>query len=444
MRTKTIAAACGALLLIVPGWAAGQAKPASPPDPTIGPTVGHVGTSTALLWVRAPGVQRATVAVDGGASRQVALRVLGRGFARIPIAGLTPDTAHRLVVTLADGPATTLQFRTAPLPRAWGKVKFGVGSCVKYNTQPVWDTLPSLGLDLFLWLGDNIYYRKRKAGGADWDRLDWMLERQLKGRNRPNLLRAMQQMACYGIWDDHDYGPNNSDGSFPLRAESRLVHRYLWANPSFGEEEEGIYFRFRRGPVEFFLLDDRFFKRVKRGTPKLQRTLYGKRQLAWLRRGVAQSDAPLKVIAGGVQQVLGYPGAEGWDQARAERKRFMAWLQRDGSRVLFLSGDIHLSELYQVPVGNGRTVWELTSSGLANKTRFGNVFKSLARPERKWIEIEPNVCTVELEIKTSAPVNTGALTFRCLGVDGTLRHETKTTLGSFEGTTKTKPRKRAF
>jgi alkaline phosphatase D len=397
----------------------------------VGPILGHVDTNYALLWVRAPGVREITLTVGDGSPVATPLKQLGRGFATARLDGLTADTAYQVsakIPGLKDPVA--LSFRTAPPAVAFGKVRFGVGSCARRTDQPVWAQVEKAAPDLFLWLGDNCYYSSRKTGGNDWDRLDWMIDRQMWERRKPGLLRTMQRMACYATWDDHDFGPNNSNSSFPLRAESRLVHRYMWANPSYGESEKGVYFSFRRGPIEFFMLDARFFKDVRNSLPKAQRQLYGERQIAWLRAKLEASTAPMKVVGGGVQQLLGYPYAEGWDQAPSERKKFLDWIAKKGSRVLFLSGDVHVSELYHVPLGNGVFAWELTSSALANGSRYSPAFLALQRKERKWCVVRPNFCVVEVDIP-EGDIGAGTVRFQCIGADGDLEQETRTTLSSF-------------
>lgn len=427
-----------ALLLAAPALGQGEGPRPGVPTPELsgdmarlGPAVGHVDTDHALLWARAMGIREVVVTV-GDERRVVPFEEVGRGFGVIRIDGLRPETSYRVSVELPGVPeAREVRFRTAPPARAWGKVRFGVGSCAGDAEQPVWDRIAAADLDLFLWLGDATYYRGRKEGGADWDRVDWMVERQLTSRRL--ALKAMQGMACYSVWDDHDYGPNNSDRHFPLRAESRVVQRYLWANPSYGEDGEGVYFTFRRGPVAFFMLDDRSFKDVRPDLPEEDRQLYGPGQMAWLRRELLASDAPLKVIAGGVQQLLGYAPAEGWHQALAERVRFLDWLEGAGvGPVLFLSGDVHVSELYHVAIGGGANAWELTSSGLAKEANMAALFVLAERPERRWIVPEPNFCTVEVDVpRDPARLAEATLRFVCVAADGRLLKETRATFDSF-------------
>lgn len=419
------------VLLLAPAALAQSVAPVTTP---LGPLVGHVEPERALLWMRAaPGAAEVKVTVGGGAPRTLPLQQRGRGFAVVEVDGLAPDAAHE-VACEAGGLSGKVTFRTPPLPGDHGRVRFAVGSCAGFSEQPIWDQVVAAKPDLFLWLGDTTYYRGRDDGTADWDSLEAMLRQQLRSRSFPALLKLMQSTACYAVWDDHDYGPNNTDGRWPLKVESRAVHRMLWANPGFGEDEEGVYFSFRRGPVELFCLDDRWFKDVRPATPPEQRRLYGKKQLAWLKRGLLASTAPLKVIAGGVQQIAGYPLAESWAEADHERRDFLGWLEEQPScgRILFLSGDIHVSELYRFPRSGDRFAWELTSSGLAQRNPYPEMFEMANRPERKWIAISQGMfCLVEVDLPAGRPIEEGTLAFTCIDAQGKTLAETKETFASF-------------
>ncbi|MBL4846001.1 MAG: alkaline phosphatase family protein, partial [Planctomycetes bacterium] len=417
------------LLLATLGLAEGQ-------EPPLGPTVGHVAPDEATLWLHAPAAKRVVELKLNGVARTVPFERLGRGFGVLRVSGLTPETSYKVKASVPGAGEFDLRFATPPLPRAWGKVRFGVGSCMRFPKQPVWKVVAKEAPEFFVWLGDTVYYKRHPGGGADWDSVDSMLKRQLAGRRVPGLLQVMRSMPCYSVWDDHDYGPNDSNRSFALRAESRLVHRYLWAaNPGFGQDEQGVYFNFRRGPLEFFLLDGRSFKSTIRGIPRPQREVYGKRQLDWLKKGLLRSNAPLKVIGSGVQALFGYAPAEGWFEARTEREAFMTWLKaHDVGPVLFLSGDIHVSELYQKELAPGRNLWELTSSGLAaDAFGFQAFFEKANRPERRWVVTKPNVCFVEIDIPRD-PKRLAESTLRFVSksaADGKILAETKTTFASF-------------
>ena len=90
----------------------------------------------------------------------------------------------------------------------------------------------------------------------------------------------------YAIWDDHDYGSNNSGADFKHKNSSLNVFQQFWPNPI---HEQLNYYTFQKEDVQFFMLDDRFYK---------DDTLaLGRQQLDWLIYHLRQSDATFKIIA---------------------------------------------------------------------------------------------------------------------------------------------------
>ena len=59
-----------------------------------------------------------------------------------------------------------------------------------------------------LWLGDNIYTRE-----VDFYSLSGYQKRYTHTRNIKEMQPLLSNTHHYAIWDDHDYGPNNTDRS---------------------------------------------------------------------------------------------------------------------------------------------------------------------------------------------------------------------------------------
>jgi alkaline phosphatase D len=273
-------------------------------------------------------------------------------------------------------------------PSLTGRVVFAVGSCCKLTTPderaPVFDTIADLKPDLMLWLGDNWYLvgsdlkessakRKGKLIRGEWSTETGMLARARFVHQHPDLQRVLKEIPNYATWDDHDFGYNNAPLGDPETLKPRemarvfagrqaalRVFRTIWSNPSYGTEENpGAFCAFRRGPVAFFLVDDRYYKDVKRGA------IWGSGQLAWLKEELlrAERDAlPVKIIGNGCQ-VLATTGKESFDsEAPGELEDLLSFIVEHNIRnVLFLSGDRHRSELW-IREWRGRQFVELTAS----------------------------------------------------------------------------------
>ena len=67
------------------------------------------------------------------------------------------------------------------------------------------------------------------------------------------------QVPAYAVYNDHDYGVNNSDRTQPGKERSLRTFFEIWANPPTQTvEQPGIWTRFVAGQCEFWLLDGRY------------------------------------------------------------------------------------------------------------------------------------------------------------------------------------------
>src|SRR6185436_11266355 len=103
-----------------------------------------------------------------------------------------------------------------------------------------------------------------------------MMAAQLRNRNHDALRRLARSTPVLGIWDDHDFGPNDSDGRIPTKDTALSVFRRIWGQLTYGTDEvAGVGSTVRLGPVEIFLLDGRYHRAE-------QQRILGDAQLAWL------------------------------------------------------------------------------------------------------------------------------------------------------------------
>lgn len=218
-----------------------------------------------------------------------------------------------------------------------------------------------------LWLGDHIYLR-------DADLVHpWGMNRRWRSvRATPELQTLLAAVPHYAIWDDHDYGPNDSNRSFAFKAESQKLFQRYWANPGAGlPNAPGTFTNFALGDTTFFLLDDRTYRAADTLADEgPEKTLYGASQLDWLKNALMQSRAAFKIIAGGSQFLNDASRFEGCQHFPTEREGFLTWLARnriDG--VLFLSGDRHHSELLRREREASYPLYELTCSPLTSGVR---------------------------------------------------------------------------
>lgn len=216
--------------------------------------------------------------------------------------------------------------------------------------------------DLMLWLGDNTYLRE-----PDWGTRTGFLYRYTHTRRTPELQRLLRSTHHYAIWDDHDFGPNDADGSFANAAISREAFDLFWANPE--GRPTGLRTNttaFSHNDVDFFLLDNRT-ERVRADMTTVEPTILGHDQIDWLIRALKYSDATFKIVAMGGQFLNDAAVFENYATVPKERQAILDRIQAEGIRnVVFLTGDRHFSELSQLNLPNGLTVYDLTVSPLTS------------------------------------------------------------------------------
>ncbi|MBI2423014.1 MAG: alkaline phosphatase family protein [Candidatus Hydrogenedentes bacterium] len=373
---------------------------AQAPGLIAGPMIGHVTESTALVWF----YQNNGVDVWGEAF-QSGHRLQGiRDGLTLRFADLQPDQPLRVQIHVGDRDGAweteELLFRTAPVPTETGKLRLAFGSCSKDSLHPYVPVMEAMAFeqpDLALFVGDNSYFVvgdgnwSTSGPKGDWNSSEQMLARHLRTRTNPYFQRLFRSVPGYGIWDDHDYGPNNTDRTFPMKDAALDVFKYVWANPGYGTPETpGIFSTFRRGPAQIFLMDDRYHKWVKTEEhPEVsssEATIWGEGQFAWLLDELKRSKAPVKIIANGTQVISNDGRGEGHaNEAPEELGKLLAFLRENRiGGVIFLSGDRHFTEVCRLQQEGGPDLLEFTSSPIQQDRPVGPMAEPRNHPTHVW------------------------------------------------------------
>ncbi|HVX89835.1 MAG TPA: alkaline phosphatase D family protein [Gemmatimonadales bacterium] len=216
--------------------------------------------------------------------------------------------------------------------------------------------------DLMLWLGDNTYLRE-----VDWGSWTGILRRWTHTRSLPAMQPMLADRANYAIWDDHEFGPNDADRGLWNKDRTRAAFELFFRNPSTGVPSvpEGITTQFAWGDVEFFLMDDRWFRAPDRRTTG-PRPYFGDAQVQWLIDALASSRATFKVIAVGGQVLNPAALWENYATYPEERQRLLDAIAAERiPGVLFLSGDRHHTELTRLDRPGTYPLYDLTVSPLS-------------------------------------------------------------------------------
>jgi len=336
--------------------------------------LGHTTSTNTRVWVKASQPARLAVRIgqqadlsDGRVVRGPLLEAHTACMGQVVVGGLRPSQRYYYSVLLDGHPALLPpypSFVTAPPEGSQGRVRFAFVSCVGYHgydAAAAWADMVRTSFDLVLLLGDNHY--------ADSPLPAAQRKAYYEQRRQAGYREITARIPAYAIWDDHDYGPDNSDGTLMGKELSLQTFKEHWANPAYGEPDNpGVYFQFRRGQVDFFMLDVRYHRSPNRSTNWGTKTMLGARQLAWLKRGLAASTAPIKVLASG-SEFQSYGTEDSWRSFQRERDELFDFIQTQGiSGVLLVSGDRHFTAAYQV---KGRWI-EVTSGPLGSRYAENN------------------------------------------------------------------------
>ena len=224
-------------------------------------------------------------------------------------------------------------------------LRFAFVSCVGNNgfdSAGTWGDLATrTNFDLLLMLGDNHYGNVTDPK----KHLElFSVQRHLSGY--ADISRRLPQ---YAIWDNHDYSPEPCDKTAKDKARTLQAFKMFWPNPDYGEQDNpGVYFKFTRGGIDFFMTDGRYDRDPNDAPEDGKKSLLGSKQLAWLKRELLASKAPVKVIAsGGEFQTHGQKNS--WTSFLRERDDLLQFIEDNKiTGVLLLSGDRHFTAAYQV------------------------------------------------------------------------------------------------
>ncbi|HSD41940.1 MAG TPA: alkaline phosphatase D family protein [Burkholderiales bacterium] len=424
MRSADRALLLAALVLLAaaPAWAASIMH-------------GFADQSSMTLWVQTERAVRVTVELhpetEPGKRRRVegATRADDDFALTLRLAGLDPGTRYRYTVLVDGKPGAEAghfltqplwQFRTDPPEFA---VAFG--SCLYLNDRfdrpgPPWggeygilDAIAAQSPDLMLWLGDNVYFRE-----PEWTSLEGMSARYRAYRASPMLRRLARATSHVAIWDDHDYGPNDSDASFVMKGAALEAFKRYWPNPSHGlPGVPGVFGMVTFGDVDFFLLDNRFHRYPNRYPQTREKSMFGRAQLEWLKQALVYSRAQFRIVVAGGQFWNRANRFEAFHSYPVEQKALGDWLvEQKIPGVVFLSGDRHLGGLWRIERPGTYPLLEFTSSPLT-----ATAFPNPGADERENPELVPGTLLTQRNfgmLRASGPRQARELTLEAYDASG--------------------------
>lgn len=166
----------------------------------------------------------------------------------------------------------------------------------------------------------------------------------------------------FSVWDDHDMGRNNSDINHPYLALITQIFRAFFPVDSrigIVRPGPGVSFAISLKGFQTVFLDSRSFLDTK------NERMYGAEQIQWVRQQLQESSQPTLFLS----------AVQFWDYGRlaetadktspAEMAELKRLIKNHGYPSLFLSGDVHYSQVQTVPATQvGFPTYEITSSAV--------------------------------------------------------------------------------
>ena len=341
-----------------------------------GPMLGHIGFQTARVWVQTQGSCQIVIQFkkEGDESwRSKRVKTVKEAFFThtFLLDSLEPGTGY--IYKLNQG--SEMRFETlvdwtykAPPP----ELTVAAGSCTYINEEDydrsgkpygqsssIFRSIAQADPDVMLWLGDNTYLRP-----ADVSSKEGIARRYTHTRLDENIQMLLPSCAHYAITDDHDYGPNNANGSYPYKRWIKEVYDRFWPNPLSGTHHgDDLSSYFHRDGIDFFLLDNRTWRQE----PDSAASLLGRSQIDWLIENLKYSRSPFKMVAVGGQVLNTVARYENHAVYAAERSYLLNRIVEEQIEgVVFLTGDRHMTELSRFEAENGIVIYDLTLSPLTS------------------------------------------------------------------------------
>lgn len=365
--------------------------PAARPHPALlsGPMVGYTEMREALLWVQTDGpasVQFLYKEAGNPSARQMRTAEYRtnslEAFTARVVANLVQPGKRYEYTLVINGQVVRLPYQASfSTPPLWQyrtdppNLKFAVGSCNYVNDKvydrpnepygrgyAIFNSILGQNPDMMLWLGDNTYLRE-----ADYYSRTGIMYRYTHTRALPEMQPFLASIPQYAIWDDHDYGPNDSDRSYRDKDITLEAFQLFWGNPSYGiHGEPGITSTFERSDCQFFLMDNRY-NRTPKGMTTEEPQILGEEQMTWLIESLKSSKASFKFVCIGGQVLSTAKKYENHIAvAPKERERLLDAIAKERIRnVIFLTGDRHHSEL-SVESRNSVRIYDFTVSPLTS------------------------------------------------------------------------------
>ena len=365
----------------------------------------------------------------------------------LSFSGLQAQREYTLQVRVQKKIIDSRKLRPASLATA-NSIRFAIASCMYdiYEEQKsIWSALLAQKPQLILLVGDNVYADKeikghgivRNHGGQTKTQMvatpAELWRRYAETRAKLAIFQSKYLVPVHAVWDDHDYGMNNGDRSYPFKQAAKRIFKAFF----HGHETHNVHMSglgvgsyITLGDYSFFMLDNRFFRspNLAANTSPSQaiknEAHFGDKQLAWLMNHL--HDKRHAFVVAGDQWFADYHRFESFANNHPNRfKHFIAKLKTIPTKLLFFSGDRHLSEIMELPAKQylGYKTYEFTSSPIHAKvypSNWDTIPNSLQKrgvaEQHNFLLLDATITADELTTETKSINRKGRVLFTHKGL----------------------------
>lgn len=315
------------------------------------------------------------------------------GIYRFTVSGLKPDRTYFYVLEVDGRRATDKRGKAHTFPEGQASFSLAFGSCTKEKgmNHQVFETIRKKNPLFFLHLGDLHY----EDIAVDDPALFRAAFNQVFAA--PKQARLYREIPLVYMWDDHDFGPNNSDTLAPGKESAALVYReYVPHYPL--PDEEAVYHAFSVGRVRFIVTDVRSQRTPFPWPDDGHKTMLGEKQKRWFKKELLEAgkDHPLIVWVNPIPWIGNTP--DGWSWYSRERKELADFIAENKIKGLcMLSGDAHMLAIddgtntnYAGTQGKGFPVMHASSFGSSASVKGGPYSEGAAPGSGQfgWMDVE--------------------------------------------------------
>ncbi|MBK9179422.1 MAG: alkaline phosphatase family protein [Acidimicrobiales bacterium] len=359
----TALAALLAALLVGGGWAAagvwdhfyGPSHPqsdlrAGPDTPVRWIWTGGVSATSATVVARVRDDDPATpieVAVAPGGSSAATIMVPAErtptdpSVVRAELGGLEPGTEYRVAVAVAGAVDEAEAATFTTFPEGAASFTFAFGSCSRLGSNgAVYDAIRAADPLFFLATGDWYYADIATDDPAAFrDAYDQTL-------TAPAQAALYREVPVAYVWDDHDYGPNDADGTSASRPAAQAVYRERVPHYVLAGDDSPIFQAFTVGRVRVILTDGRSARDPDAAPDGPGKSMLGDEQRAWLEAELVEASRThaLVILVTNVPWITpAEAGADHWGGFATERAWLADVIAGHGiANLVMLAGDAHM------------------------------------------------------------------------------------------------------